>query len=85
MNFTPLIVIALNKKSMNRNEETKYGLVLIHHCSRSLIDFLLRSCYSRINDLKTTDIETVVTNLKKGILNNRNKCLTYLDIQNRYL
>ena len=73
------------KKSVNRNEATKYGLVLIHNCSRSLIDCLLRSCYSRINNLKTIDKETVVSNLKNGILNNRTKYLAYLDIQNRYL
>ena len=32
----------IKQKSINRNEETKYGLVLIHHCSRSLIDFFFK-------------------------------------------
>ena len=73
------------RNSINRNEAIKYGLVLIHHCSRSLIDCLLRSCYSRINNLKTADKETLVTNLQKGILNNRTKYLAFLDIQNRYV
>ena len=66
-------------------EATIYGLVLIHNWSRSLIDCLLKSSFSKIKNAKTIDQDNIVLNLKKGILNERAKYLAFLDIQNRYV
>lgn len=66
-------------------EATIYGLVLIHNWSRSLIDCLLKSSFSKIKNAKTIDQDNIVLNIKKGILNERTKYLAFLDIQNRYI
>ena len=69
----------------NEEEATIYGIVLLHNWSRSLIDCLLKSSYSKIKNEKTVDQKNIVKNLKNGKLNSRAKYLAFLDIQNRYI
>ena len=66
-------------------ETTHFGLILIHNWSRSLIDCLLKSSFSKTPDQKTIDQNLILQNMKKGILNSRARYLAFLDIQNRYV
>ena len=67
-------------------EATRYGIILIHNWTRSLIDCLLKSSFSKFpRNAKTIDQDSISSNLKKGILFERAKYLAFLDIQNRYI
>lgn len=71
--------------NIKTHEASMYGLVLIHNWSRSLIDCLLKSSFSKIRNEKTIDQDLVLFKLKKGFLNVRAKYLAFLDIQYRYI
>ena len=67
------------------DDVSRFGLFLIHNWSRSLIDCLLKTTFSKFKTEKSYDQGQIQKNLKKGILFSRAKYLAFLDIQNRYI
>jgi len=61
------------------------GLVLIHNWARSVNDSIIRTVFSRIKSIKTSDSDSALINIKSGKLTIRSRYLAFLDSQQRYI
>jgi hypothetical protein len=62
-----------------------YGMAIVHYCSRSFRDSLLRTLTSKILGFKAEDRSNVRDKIRCGIVPNRLKILALLECQDRYL